>query len=62
MKENDEVKVIESPYEVFGAGTQHTIYSVVGDLVYLLDPLYQGTNQEDAIWPFLEDELELVVI
>lgn len=61
MKQNDKVKIIESPYKMFDFGTEHSVYALVGDLIYLVDPFYIGTeNEEDALWPFLEDELEII--
>lgn len=62
MKPNDKVKVISSTFSMFDVGSIYDIHSVIGALVYLIDPFYIGDDESDlAIWPFLEDELELVL-
>jgi hypothetical protein len=43
---------------MFEVGSEHFVYSVVKDLVYLIDPFYNGQIEEGALWPFLESELE----
>lgn len=61
MKTGDSVRVLQSPYEMFEVGSEHSIYSVNGELIYLIDPFYQGTDQSRfAVWPFYGDELEAV--
>lgn len=61
MKAGDKVKVLSSPYEIFEVGSEYKISYTNDDLIYLIDPFYEGTDEESlAAWPFWEEELELV--
>jgi hypothetical protein len=64
MKAGDKVKVLESPYTMFEVGSIHTV-SYFDDRpygVYLVDPFYQDSDEENsAQWPFSLDEVEVVV-
>lgn len=68
MQIGTKVKILSSPYSIFEAGSENTVCKIVkehendsvGILYYLLDPFYSNTDIEDALWPFLEDELEVV--
>lgn len=65
MKSGDKVKVLTNVYSMFDVGSEHIIRyvgSFDNDMVYLVDPFYDGTEEEStAVWPFMTDEVELVI-
>jgi len=62
MKAGNKVKVLTNVYSIFEIGSEYTISYTNDDMIYLIDPFYEGTDEESlAVWPFMEDELELVV-
>ena len=55
------VRIISSPYTMFEVGSEYTISYTNDDMIYLVDPFYEGTDEESlAVWPFMEDEVEIV--
>lgn len=58
----NKVRIISSPYTMFEVGSEYKISYTNDDMIYLVDPFYEGTDEESlAVWPFMEDEVELVV-
>lgn len=61
MKANDKARIISSPYTMFNVGSEYKVSYASDDLIYLVDPFYEGTDEESlAVWPFIEDEVEIV--
>lgn len=63
MQIGTKVRIISSPYTMFEVGSIHTV-SYFDDRpygVYLVDPFYQESDEENsAQWPFSLDEVEIV--
>jgi len=61
MTPNTKLRILAPTFEsMFPVGSEHFVHSCEGDFIYLIDPFYVGTDNDDALWPFLEDELEVV--
>lgn len=61
MKAGNKVKVLTNVYSIFDVGSEYKIIYTNDDMIYLVDPFYEGTDEESlAVWPFMEDEVELV--
>lgn len=62
MKPQLKAKVLVPVFEsTFVVGEVYKVMSIENEMVHLLDPLYEGTDEDNAAWwPFMEDEVEII--
>lgn len=61
MKTADKVRILAPTFEsMFPVGSEHFVHSCEGDFIYLIDPFYSAADNNEALWPFLESELEVI--